>query len=111
MNYKINTTNSDHYSFGNRFTAYSFGYYQLNVHSVSILPNAGIMYEDAATNHMDNEKVDLTGGYVALAVTGAELSYKMINIGANVQLPFVQDFAAGQTVAKTRGMVHVTFSF
>jgi hypothetical protein len=35
----------------------------------------------------------------------------MINIGANVQLPFTQDFAEGQTVAKTRCMVHVTFSF
>jgi hypothetical protein len=111
LNYKISTSNNDHYEFGNRFTSYGFGYYEFNVHGVSILPNAGMMYEYAGANHLDNEKVDLTGGYVALAVTGVELNYKMVNIGANVQLSFTQDFAEGQTVAKTRGMVHVTFSF
>ena len=111
LNYKINTSNNDHYEFGNRFTSYSFGYYEFNVHSVSILPNAGIMYEDAGANHMDNEKVDLTGGYVALAVTGAELSYKMINIGANVQLPFVQDFAEGKLWLKRGSWCMLRFHF
>ena len=111
LNYKINTTNSDHYDFGNRFTANSFGYYNISVHSVSIVPNAGVLYEHADANHLNNSKVDLTGGYVALAVTGAELSYNKINVGANVQLPFAQDFAEGQTVARARGMVHVTFTF
>ena len=111
LNYKINTTNSDQYNFGNRFTVNSFGSYTINFPKVSIAPNAGVLYEHTNANHLNNTKVDLTGGYVALAVTGAELSYKKINIGANVQLPFAQDFAEGQTVAKTRGMMHLTFSF
>jgi hypothetical protein len=111
LNYKINTTNNDHYNFGNRFTANSFGYYTIGMKSVSFAPNVGVLYEHANANHLSNEKVDLTGGYLALAVTGVELSYNKINIGANVQLPFAQNFAAGQTTAKIRGMVHVSFSF
>lgn len=111
VNYKISTSNNDHYEFGNKFTSYGFGYYMFNTHGFSILPNVGAMYEHADPNHSDNVKVDLTGGYVALAVTGLEVGYKMINVGTNVQLPFAQNFAEGQTVAKTRGMVHVTFSF
>ena len=111
LNYKINTTNNDHYDFGNRFTANSFGYYNIGMRSISLAPNIGVLYEHANANHLSNAKVDLTGGDIALAVTGIELTYKKINMGANVQLPFAQNFAAGQTTAKTRGMVHVTFSF
>ena len=111
VNYKINTTNNDHFNFGNRFTANSFGYYNIAIKSVSIAPNIGVLYEHAATNHLDNAKVDLTGGYLTLAATGVEVNYKKVTIGTNVQLPFAQDFAEGQTTAKTRGMVHVTFSF
>lgn len=111
FNYKINTTNNDRYNFGNRFTANSFGYYNIGLKSVSIAPNAGVLYEHASANHLASSKVDLTGGYVTLAVTGVEVSFKKINIGTNVQMPFAQNFAEGQTTAKTRGMLHVTYSF
>ncbi|CAN5162700.1 hypothetical protein BH11BAC6_BH11BAC6_13500 [soil metagenome] len=109
--YKINTANNTDFNFGNRFTANSLGYYNISLHSVSIAPNAGVLYEHAAVNHLNNTKVELTGGYAALAVTGAEVTYKKINVGANIQLPFAQSFALGQTQARTRGMVHLTFSF
>jgi hypothetical protein len=110
VNYKINTTNNDHYSFGNRFTANSFGYYNISLHNISIAPNAGVLYEHADINHLNDAKVEQTGGYVTLAVTGIEVNYKKISVGTNVQLPFAQNFASGQTEAKLRGMVHVTFS-
>jgi hypothetical protein len=111
VNYKINTTNNDHYNFGNRFTANSFGFYNISVHDISIAPNAGLFYEYAASNHLNNAKVDETGGYVTLAATGVEINYKKITAGTNVQIPFAQNFAHGQTDTKLRGMVHVTFSF
>jgi hypothetical protein len=111
VDYKINTTNSNHFNFGNRFTANTFGYYALSIKGVSVAPNAGVLYEYAAVNHYNDQKVDLTGGSLALGVTGVEFAYKKMSVGGNLQIPFAQDFAEGQTVAKTRGMVHVTYSF
>jgi hypothetical protein len=110
LNYKINTTNNDHYNFGNRFSANSFGYYQTHIHKLMIMPNAGLLYEHAAGNSLSSQKVNQTGGYVALAATGVELGYKKINVGMNVQMPFSQNFAEGQTTAKTRGLAHITFT-
>ncbi|MEP7317589.1 MAG: hypothetical protein ABI921_02575 [Panacibacter sp.] len=110
-NYKINTTNNEQYHFGNRFNAASLAYYQVNLKNIVVTPNAGFMYQHSAENDFSNAKVEQTGGYLALSVIGAEISIKRIAIGANVQLPISQDFASGQTESKTRGMVHVSFSF
>ena len=111
INYKINTTNNEDYHFGNRFNASSLAYYQVSLKKAVLAPNAGFIYQHSEANHFKNEKVDQTGGYLAMAVAGAELSFKNMAIGANVQLPFSQNFASGQTESKTRGMLHVSFSF
>ena len=110
-NYKINTANKDDYYFGNRFNASSFGYYQISLKNAILAPNIGLLYQHSAENNLNNQKVDETGGYLAMAATGAEVSFKSITVGANVQLPFSQSFAHGQTEAKTRGMLHVSFTF
>jgi hypothetical protein len=108
--YKINTGNNEDYRFGNRFNASSFVFYAAKMKAATFSPNIGLLYQHSATNHFNNAKVDLTGGYLAMAAAGIELGLKKITIGANVQLPFSQDFAAGQTEAKTRAMVHMSFS-
>jgi hypothetical protein len=108
--YKINTGNNEDYRFGNRFNASSFVFYAAKMKAATFSPNVGLLYQHSATNHFNNAKVDLTGGYLAMAAAGIELGLKKITIGANVQLPFTQDFAAGQTEAKTRAMVHMSFS-
>ena len=108
--YKINTTNNEHYYFGNRFNASSFVYYAAKVNNTMLSPNVGLMYQHSAANHFNDTKVELTGGYLTMAAAGLEVGFKKITIGGNVQLPFSQDFAAGQTEAKTRAMVHVSFS-
>ncbi len=110
-NYKINTTNNEDYHFGNRFNVSSLAYYQVSLKKSVLAPNAGFIYQHSGENHFSSQKVDQTGGYLAMAVAGAELSFKSMAIGANIQLPFSQNFASGQTESKTRGMVHVSFSF
>jgi len=108
--YKINTVNRSNFQYGNRFTANSFGFYQASVKNVNLAPNIGVLYEDAAINRLQKGMVDETGGYVALAAAGLEVNIKKITIGGNIQQPFSQNFAHGQTVAKTRGTLHLSLS-
>lgn len=110
LNYKINTTNSEKYNFGNRFSANGFGYYNITANAFSVSPNIGLLYETTSGNHLQGKIVEETGGYAAFAASGIELSYKKITVGTNVQIPVAQNFAHGQTTAKLRGMLHVSFA-
>jgi hypothetical protein len=108
--YKINTTNKDKYSFGNKFSINSIGYYLIRKGSVAIIPNLGIGYEKTASNFLNKVKVDQTGGHLVSTSAGAEISFRRFTIGANVQLPVNQNFANGQTEMKVKGIMHVTFT-
>jgi hypothetical protein len=108
-NYKINTTNSSNYKYGNKLTVSSIGYYRIKVGNSSMAPNAGMVFENTETNLLKKEKVDLTGGYALSGLAGVEFTFNKIAVGLNVQAPLTQYYAAGQTRMQIRGMAHVTF--
>ncbi len=109
-NYKVNTSNNSHFKYGDRFSANSFVYYTTSLKNAFLSPNAGVLFENATANHLNEKAVEDTGGYVTLASAGAELNIGKLIIGSSLQLPFAQDFAHGQTEAKARCLVHVTLS-
>ena len=84
------------------------------------MPNAGIALESVEGNRLNGSKIYLseglnsgsyaTGGYALNALAGFELATGAITIGANVQLPVKQDFAAGQTKQNIKAMLHVSFA-
>lgn len=108
--YAFNTTNSQQYRFGNKFTASSFLLYTVNAGKSRITPNAGVLYENAAINQLKSAKVDQTGGYALAAAIGAEWGIGKMSAGANLQLPVAQDFANGQTKAGARVMAHFSIA-
>ena len=74
-------------------------------------PLAGVTVETKKQTVITDEK----GNFSLVAQPGETYSvsfigFKKITVGGNVQVPFEQNFAAGQTEAKTRGMLHVSFS-
>jgi hypothetical protein len=111
MNYTINTKSKEDYRFGNRFSSNNLVFYSLQSKSITFTPNAGILYENSASNKLKAVKVDQTGGYATLAVAGLEVNIKNISIGFNIQTPIAQNYASGQTTTKLRALSHVTFAF
>ncbi len=108
VNYKIGTTNSTQYKFGNKFTANSIAYYRFRAHGMGIAPNIGLGYEHTDVNLLKKQTVQYTGSYAVSALAGVEVSFHKIAVGISGQAPFAQDFAAGQTKLQFRGLAHVT---
>lgn len=109
LSYKENTAKNT-YTFGNKVSANTIGYYRITGKKVSLLPNVGLMYENTAENKLSGQKVPVTGGYIATASAGTEVSIKNMTIGATVHTPVSQNYADGQTKLKWRSAVQVTFT-
>jgi hypothetical protein len=111
-NYKVNTANNSHFRYGDRFSINSYFYDQLKAtNKIYMAPNIGLLYQYTLPNYLADTKVNETGGYVASASAGLDVNIRKITVGTIVQLPVMQDFAHGQTVAKVSGLVHVTYTF
>ena len=109
-NYKFNTLNSDHYQYGNKFTANAIAYYRFNNKRNTITPNAGLGYETVKGNRLNGTEVQFTGSHVTTGLVGLEFNFSSVGIGLNAQIPIQQSFAEGQTTMKMRGMAHITFT-
>ncbi|HEX3025021.1 MAG TPA: hypothetical protein VHP12_07400 [Chitinophagaceae bacterium] len=120
VNYKIGLPNSQNYKYGNKLSFNSIASYRISNRNVNIIPNAGLSFENTESNQLNGQKIYLsdglnsgtfaTGGHVLSALTGVEVTIKDITIGANIQIPMSQDFAAGQTKLNVRGMLHISFA-
>ncbi len=108
VNYKINQS-ADRFKFGNRFSANVFAFRSFHPGNSTLSPNLGLLFENLAANQNAGEKVAQTGGSALMGALGLESHKGKIIMGMNVQLPLFSDFSAGQTDAKVRGMVHVSY--
>lgn len=110
--YKMNTTNKYGYNYGNKLSTNAQLYYKFRVkESLTLSPNAGLSYENAATDLNDGNAVFTSGGYALFGTAGLEVKYKNIAIGGNWQPSITQDLAAGIVQARNKMMVHVAVMF
>ena len=109
--YRINTVNKYSYRYGNKFSLSTQAYYKFRLaDKISIAPNAGIQYENAAKDMDGRYRADISGGRILLATVGAEAVFNKVIVGANYQLPLSQRLAGGFVKANNRWMIHVSFS-
>lgn len=110
--YKINTTNSSDYYYGNKFSGSAQLYYKFRIKDVATLaPNAGLSYESSVRDLDGGYSVYTSGGTILFGTLGGELVYKKIALGGNWQPPFNQNLANGAVKAHNKMMVHVALMF
>lgn len=112
--YKINTRNREEYRFGNQFHASSQVFFWQNIKSFSVLPNAGVYYEQAQ-QHWDGDIIKTnTGGSSVLAALGIETYFRRMTVGINYKHPLSQKFNTDETAiisGKDRWTLSFTYNF
>ncbi len=113
MLYKVNTNNKYDYRYGNKWTGNALLYYKFLIQQkLRIAPNAGVMLESAEKDREYHTfTVSQSGGHVASAVLGAEVSFGRFSAGVNYQKPMSQDLAGGRVKAGSRLMTHISVAF
>jgi hypothetical protein len=107
--YKINTRNSNDYLFGNQFHVSSQLFYWEKFGSVSLLPSAGVYYEQAAV-HRDEDIIQVnTGGSGLLFSAGLQTSFKGFTAGVDYKHPLSQNYNSDE-IADIRGKDRWTLS-
>ncbi len=83
----LNGINTYDYRFGNKLNLASQIFYWKDVRSLSILPNLGIQFQNAAQDVHNRFLVEHSGGTVVYASLGTDLYIRNIAIGLNGQFP------------------------
>ncbi|HTN17599.1 MAG TPA: hypothetical protein VL092_07965 [Chitinophagaceae bacterium] len=114
LSYLFTTANRERYKFGNRLSASGLAFYQLNVRSLRILPQAGLRAEYSLHDYDDYGKKWLneqSGGTVAFASAGVQIYFRKIGLRTLVSLPFYQHLSAGyvHTTARMEAGIFILF--
>ena len=112
VNYKINQPAKD-FRFGNRFDASAFAFrsFANKRGTITLNPNAGLMFNHLDANTLTSYKIENTGGNALLGAIGLEMNFAKMAIGVNAQLPLSQNLSNHQTSPNLQGMMHVSFLF
>jgi hypothetical protein len=110
--YRVNGRNDYQYKFGNRLTGNANLFYLYNLKGKkSIMPFAGIYFEDNKLNKVNNYIVEYTGGQLYMANVGIQVFYNHLNINMQYQKPLRQNLSANQILAEDRLLFGLGWSF
>ena len=108
---KFNTTNVEHYRFGNQLYGTIDLYRSFTAGDFTITPNMGLYGEKSRLGTKDGKKVLETGGTLLSGTVGVTLFAKRWTLGVNAQKPLAQNLSAGFVQARSRGLVQVGWLF
>lgn len=87
---RLNTSNDQHYRFGNRMSGSAKLFYWTNLRQLSCLPNAGVFLDVARTNRDGDDFLEGSEGGTALATLGVDVFTGHFSAGVNFQPPLWQ---------------------
>lgn len=112
VNYKLNSKNSDDYTYGNKITTNLALYRKIEVNNgIAIIPNIGLLYENQQQDQTMTYKVDQTGGNILQGSYGIEASIQKIALGINLQSPISQNIASNRVQLNNKIMMHISYAF
>lgn len=111
-NYRLNTENDVEYKIGNKFSISSRLFYVNNLNkNIVFLPHLGIDFELSSPDRSYQQEVKYTGNKTLLGNLGADLFYKNISLGFNLQLPISQEINSGYTTNPYRVSTQLIYFF
>lgn len=112
--YKINTRNANGYLFGNQFHTSSVLFARKPIGSVTIVPNAGLRFEQADMHH-DKDIIQVnSGGETLLASIGLNVYLNGLSAGLDFEHPVAQYYNSDEIAdikARNRWNATLTYSF
>jgi len=108
---KFNTTNIEHYRFGNQLYGTVDLYRSFPIGKLTLTPNVGVYGEKSELGTKEGKKVLETGGTLLNATVGVTLFANRWTVGVNAQQPLAQNLSAGFVQARSRGMIQVGWLF
>lgn len=110
--YRFNGEAANGYRFGNRLTTGARLFYWKEWKSgVALLPNAGLLWEQAEKDHHGRQLLPYTGGNCLLATLGVDLYFNHLTIGATLKTPLSQRLAEGYAQSGERVVVNLAWMF
>lgn len=82
--YKINTTNTMHYRFGDKLQVGTIFFYVFEVKEIQFMPSIGFNYEHQFENSNQKILLDYTGGDFLNAVVGFDVYYQQFAFSSSV---------------------------
>jgi hypothetical protein len=111
VSYRITTTNSNGYRFGNRLTTSASVFYLTGSGKYSLMPNAGVFVEQGGYDRRDGVVNKQTGGYATYLNLGTEAYLGKVSLGVSYRHPISQNLSAGELLANDQLNTHITFMF
>lgn len=111
LGYRFNTGNKAHYRFGNRFNTACKLFYWQKAGKLSLLPQAGIAFESAASDSRNDIQQPYTGGSVLMANLGLDIYYQRFSFGAGYQHPLFQNVGSGNIQIGSNINSHLIYLF
>jgi hypothetical protein len=109
--FTLNTTNKNDYKFANRFNWASTFSYDIITESLNFLPFGGIYLETASPDKLNGVDAAGSGGTVIMGTMGVVITYKMLSMDLDFQLPISQNFIGIQPQNDYRFFVSMGYSF
>ena len=109
--YTLNTTNKNDYKFANRFNWASTFSYDIVTSTVNILPKGGVYLETANADQYQGANAEGSGGTVIMGTMGIDLTYKMLSLDFDYQLPISQSFIGEQADNDYRYFISMGYAF
>lgn len=109
--YNYNLENELEYKLGNQFTWASTIFYWKKWMNISVLPNAGIFFEQMSKDQQYGYNKTTTGGKALFFTLGTDVYYKNIILGGTVQVVGPQNTGIDQPMSKWRLMMQCSYLF